>query len=280
MRTAAPCFGRQAMFKPQSLKDYGIDFGEMSLMLEASSCIADFSRNFASRYLHYRTKEVFMEKTPQNIYCISQFLSTFKNSYFIHIVRNPYNVLNSMVQSRRMPLYLAISTWLTSVSSAVHFREHPRVATVKYEDLTSSPGHTMSRLGEKLGLDFANLDIKKLHAANTYRKKVRHLKGWSVRDRGVIGNANRHTSSASIARRLPLLENIRVSEGYSRLFSIPSYSGKDVFSRLGYDLMAGGMKRCLIDIQSRYVLLRKFFADLLHHETSILRFHHYLKPIA
>lgn len=58
------------------------------------------------------------DKTPQNVYGVLLIRAYYPKSKFFHIVRNPLNVVASLVEGKVMPaqtLRAAISTWLESV---------------------------------------------------------------------------------------------------------------------------------------------------------------------
>lgn len=113
---------------------------------------------------------LFGEKTPPHIRYIREISNMLPGSRFIHIVRDPRGVVNSM---RSVPwssgsLSLDAHTWCSALRSLSRLPQELRMAvkTVRYEDLVQEPELTLSHLCDFLSLPF---DTSML---NHYQKTV------------------------------------------------------------------------------------------------------------
>ena len=92
-----------------------------------------------------------VDKTPQNIYGGALILAEFPLARIVHIVRNPLNVVASMLMGRQVSvpdLHGAINYWCEAVQIAsVLSRAAPdRVMHLRYEDLVDNVPCVMARL--------------------------------------------------------------------------------------------------------------------------------------
>ena len=137
------------------LCNYGIDRLLLKLILKESSSLKDFSINIFDVFSNFRGKQckLYFEKTPQNIHCAKIFLDTFKDSFFLHIVRNPLYVYKSLLK-RNFPPYIAVNTWLIDESRSYELINHPRFITIYYEDLVKKPFNSISNTFLKIHFCF------------------------------------------------------------------------------------------------------------------------------
>lgn len=111
------------------------------------------------QFLSYKScqsgKTIACEQTPQNVFHLQELLTLYPQSYVINMVRDPRDVLLSQknkwkirfLGASNIPLSEALRAWsnyhsaVTSKlwNAAVHaaekFQDHPRVKTVRFEDL-------------------------------------------------------------------------------------------------------------------------------------------------
>jgi hypothetical protein len=87
-----------------------------------------------------------IDKTPQNIYGGALILAEFPGARLLHIVRNPLNVVASMLLGRQVAvpdLHGAINYWCEAVQIAATLRKAApdRIMDLRYEDLVADvPG--------------------------------------------------------------------------------------------------------------------------------------------
>jgi hypothetical protein len=117
------------------------------------------------------------DKTPQNVYGVLLIKAYYPNAKFIHIVRNPLNVVASLVEGKVMPaqtLRAAISTWLESVMILAQFSQlaGSSLFEVSYENLVADTITCLSECLEYIGEDprLANFEQIDTHPEkNKYR---------------------------------------------------------------------------------------------------------------
>ena len=101
------------------------------------------------------------DKTPLNTFFMEEIHAVFPKAKFIHMLRNPYDVVASYLDTG---LYKneeeALNRWLESVIAVKEFRIlHPDVCVeVRYETLVSNPGKVVDKVCSFLEIDFG-LDL-------------------------------------------------------------------------------------------------------------------------
>jgi hypothetical protein len=92
-----------------------------------------------------------IDKTPQNIYGGALILSAFPSARLLHIVRNPLNVVASMLMGRQVSVpdvHGAINYWCEAVQIAATLRKAApeRIMDLCYEDLVADVPGAMSAI--------------------------------------------------------------------------------------------------------------------------------------
>jgi len=91
------------------------------------------------------------DKTPQNIYGAALMAQEFPRATFLHLVRNPLNVVASLIAGRQVrvsDLHGACNYWVEAVQIARTLKAaHPRrVMELRYEDLIADPPKELDRI--------------------------------------------------------------------------------------------------------------------------------------
>jgi len=117
------------------------------------------------------------DKTPQHVYGLLLLHSYFPDAKFVHLVRNPINVITSIRlghQIGKQSLVGAINFWQEAVSMVQAFKKlrPDLVKEIQYEDLTQHPRRELNSIlefvNEKPGLvDFKTNHIH--HERNLYK---------------------------------------------------------------------------------------------------------------
>ena len=98
------------------------------------------------------------DKTPQNVYGLPLISAEFPDAYFLHMVRNPLNVVASLKLGKVMKVSkidAAINYWLEAVNTIRQMAPvlGPHLLEIKYEEFTADPVTGMDKL-----LRFADFD--------------------------------------------------------------------------------------------------------------------------
>lgn len=123
-------------------------------LFETVTEVREFWSSYFSEYAKKKGKEIWAEKTPNNVYCIGKFLDWFPQGRFINVLRDGRDVIASLVETRGFDPFRAIFRWITSVAAYQEYEYFPRVYCVRYENLVQKPEATMAALIGWLGLEW------------------------------------------------------------------------------------------------------------------------------
>ena len=86
-------------------------------------------------------------KAPSNIRYISEIMQYFNNRVkFIHIIRDPRDVVLSKHPKKEDRYWVSPERWLKDVRRGLAYKDHPNVLTIKYEDLIEQPDKTIDKI--------------------------------------------------------------------------------------------------------------------------------------
>jgi len=130
------------------------DDKEIDLMFNYATNINDFFSIFFTNYAEKNGKEIWAEKTPANIECISEILRLFDNCKFIHVIRNPWSVVSSLIIRRGLTFQESLERWMFSMECAVKEKDNSRVYGIMYEDIILNTENEIRKLLKFLDIDF------------------------------------------------------------------------------------------------------------------------------
>ena len=101
------------------------------------------------------------DKTPQNVYGALLINSYYPDSKFVHIYRNPLNVVTSLMEGKVMPastMNASINYWVESIRIIEQFKNlvGERLIELRYESLCQNPIETIGELLFSLEEDDSN----------------------------------------------------------------------------------------------------------------------------
>ena len=137
----------------------GINDEEFQEIMAESRSRKELMERYMALFIAHRkpTATRWFDKTPQNVYGMALLWDAFPQSKFIHIVRNPVDVVASLRIGRVMKvpeLIGACNYWTEAVSIMNVFgaSDRSRVLELRYEDYTREPlawtGRILDFLGE------------------------------------------------------------------------------------------------------------------------------------
>ena len=275
----------------RALHTYGLDLHTLKGLFRQANSPAAFSELLARYYFALRGKVqegTLFEKTPQNINCLDNILETFPEAVFIFVVRNPIFVYYSM-RRRGFSPYIASATWLAECSKFYHYRTHPRVFYVKYEDLVSDPYPVVSKLlREIFRVPVDEKDLQKNFRNNQYRKLFSiRLPTWRTREVGEISNANKLPIPEHVLSEFMRVIGKRLRPAFCKLNRIPNPGYDQLVAFFGYlDNVMETMKHISPDPRA----LRPGFSDIKRllvrwilgvrlGEASLLQLPTFLRPL-
>jgi len=145
--------------------DFRWSADDLNDLIDSSQDIKSFSDSFFKRSLKHNNAKVWVEKTPSNAYCFKYFLKQFNHGKVIHLVRNPYDAVASLV-GRGMSEFFAAGIWVYNNSAALTTLKSDRHLSVFYEDLISNPDEILQNIYRFIGVPAAQ-DEKPILKANT-----------------------------------------------------------------------------------------------------------------
>lgn len=110
-------------------------------------------------------RRMWVEKTPDHVFCVKRIQQYIPDAKFIHIIRNGPDTVASLVDAGRKypeqwgrePATLvehSIRRWNNTARESYKYREDLRHCFVRYEELVSDPAKILSGLCGFLGCDF------------------------------------------------------------------------------------------------------------------------------
>lgn len=138
----------------------GIDHAEFDAAFGSVRSKRELADWYGSAFLREKDNPNgrWFDKTPQNVYSILLISEFYPESKFVHIHRNPLNVVASLKQGKVMPaqpLRAAISAWLESAMILNQFRQFQpkKLLDVSYEAITAAPRPVLQEILKFVGED-------------------------------------------------------------------------------------------------------------------------------
>ncbi len=145
-------------------KAFNWEIRALKELVSYSNFIAEFSEEFFTHTLRHYRKEIWIEKTPSNVYGFSHLPEAFPNCYLIHTVRNPYDTIASL-NKRGFSVYYSVCLYLLNTSVGLAMNNYEHYLEVVYEDLVTDPPAYLKRLCNNLGIPFENQMLEKAEHA-------------------------------------------------------------------------------------------------------------------
>ncbi|MCZ6863196.1 MAG: sulfotransferase [Alphaproteobacteria bacterium] len=146
-----PYFEDRSVFR--NLPSYGLDNKTVWGYVKECDDIVCLSMALERYILHRTGKRIWAEKTPMNIRLISKFLEFFPTARVIHIIRDPRDVVLSLIKRGLTPDEAA-GEWLASVAAIQPFKNLENVLEIRYEDLVLDQEVVLKQISDFLEVDF------------------------------------------------------------------------------------------------------------------------------
>jgi len=196
-------------------------------MASDSSDFVSFVNAYFDVLLHDNNKRIWAEKTPSNAFAIDDFKNLFPDSKLVHVVRDPYDTVASLI-NRGMSVYNALTVYLLNVCQCLEHKGEAYYQEVCYEELVVDPKTAVGDLCEFLGINFEADMIE----SSAQEKGVDHMVGWNYKETSQIGK-----KSVGRFDKLPEQTKALIHIGMQQLQSVIGTSNKsydDIFDSLKY----------------------------------------------
>lgn len=136
----------------------GIDDAAFKKILAKATSRKDLTARYMARFVEVSkpTATRWFDKTPQNIYGAHLIASDFPNAKFVHMVRNPVEVVSSLRLGKvvKVPNLMAACAYWNEAAALMHElrrRQPDRVLELRYEDFTARPEEGIRQVLDFIG---------------------------------------------------------------------------------------------------------------------------------
>ena len=137
--------------------------------------------------------EIYLTKRAKDILVLAPFLDLDPDLYVIAMIRDPRDAIVSRHAISPDVYWAGLRYWNTYLSRWRRIRDHPRVLTIRYEDLVSAPDATQQVLIGRMPFLQPVAKFSEYHlVASPSAKAVRALNGVRPISDAGVGNWKRH----------------------------------------------------------------------------------------
>jgi len=213
------------------------------------------------RFLAYETlrhgRGIACEQTPRNVFYLREILDLFPGARIVNMVRDPRDVLLSqkwrwrrrVLGAHKVPLRASLVSWANyhpvvtsriwaaSVRAAQALRGHPRIMTVRFEDLVTTGAGVVRDICKFLGLEFNEEMLRIPQIGSSRDQDETNRTGMDPRKAGSWRRGGLSPTEIYICEHIAGQEMRQI--GYQREYTKPSVSGFVwVFLLLPFKLLA------------------------------------------
>ena len=164
---------RIGYFKAIETEPFQADAEAVLSQLQPPVLYPDLFRGALLALAQDASKPIALEQTPQNVFYLQELLNWYDDAVVVNMVRDPRDVLLSQKNKwkrRRLgadiPKAEALRAWMNyhpvttsrlwsmAVRSGDAFTDHPRVITMKFEDLLQAPEDAFRQICDRIGIEF------------------------------------------------------------------------------------------------------------------------------
>ncbi len=240
-----------------TLAEYGFSENMILGLIEQSASFASFCKTLFGVALDRQQKSICLEKTPGNAYNFKRFVTTFPKGKLIHIYRNPYDAIASMM-SRGFSCYYACSIYLLNTSFALSNKNHTNYFDLSYESLVTN-NEQIKSLCKFLNVDFED-QMMQPHK-HQFQDEPMNIGNWQYKENEMIGtrSVGRHKKLSLEQRSLifSFCSSLQIKSKFATSHKLDFVSIKSICTHLGYKFQEGGSidNLSLIKTQRREDLL-------------------------
>lgn len=249
-------------------KEYGHNTESMKNIIDKAENINDLMNLFMHPRMDMKKASIWCEKTPGNSLLFRECLSQLDQCKIIHIVRNPYDTILSMLKRGMNPIY-AFLIYYYNNAGGLNADDDKRYHRIKYEDILTDSESTVQDLCNFLQLDYqkemlSGLPINNLSETN--------LPTWNADETAQVDRSNMNTFSyadgSDKAIIHHLLNYVRPTEEGCKLFNTPHKSVSELCGMMGYTIELVSKERSLMVALKNALQKDKFFRTRKLHFTS------------
>ncbi len=134
-------------------KEYGFTLLSLRRLIDKETSFTSFCDQFFAYGMEMYHKKIWVEKTPCNAFFFNRFLNSFEDAGVIHMIRNPFDTMTSLVNRGFHPVY-ATGICLLNNITAWKYRNDERYHCIKYEDLIGDAEKKITELCHFIGIEY------------------------------------------------------------------------------------------------------------------------------
>ena len=238
----------------RELNYFHITLSDIEKWVEVSKNIQEFVQRLVTHCLKIEKKELFVEKTPTNVYCFHQFLDNFPHGKIIHVVRDGRDVYCSLL-NRKFSKFEAGSRWLYDTLSGLSARKSKSYLEIKYEDLVNTPETILKKICSFLCVEF---ETSMISHTNGEKKRLIH-QSWKNIPTKKITNKSVGRYKYEISKSdLEYFYSLKLTNYAKELLGSKMFNTKDLLFFLNYE----------VEPIKKSLKFHKMFLDLYRFSTS------------
>lgn len=150
--------------------------------------------------------DIFLTKTPRDVMLAEASLKVMKNLFVIYMIRDPRDMIVSQHKKDPGTYWAGLKYWKTYTLEGEKLKNHPRVITIKYEDLVQQPDHIQQEISSRFSFlkqkttfsnyhQNANPSIEALNALGSVRKvNSQNIGNWRNHKARIVSQIKTHGS--------------------------------------------------------------------------------------
>ena len=174
----------------------GITDDEIFHMMDTCTSRKDFNDMYMKRFVEVKKQELpedirhkvrWFDKTPQNLYGVLLIAAELPEARFIHIYRNPLDVVASLIVGKVMKsqsVLDAANYWREAIMIMHQFTQaYPeRILTINYEEFLKTPFEGMTEMSEFIGEEMVMSRQELAHVKSSNHKYREVLSDEQIKD--------------------------------------------------------------------------------------------------
>lgn len=209
--------------------------GKLRSLIDSQSSFTAFCNVFFEKPLEQYGKMHWAEKTPANVLQFKNFLKSFEDAFLIHIVRNPYDTVASLM-ARGMSVYEAASVYLLYTAHGLSAKEMTGYLQVSYESLVNNAEDIIDQqVLHPLGLAYLP---EMLRTGNEAMTGISKMEGWRSDELDTLSDKSLSRFQDETEERqveiASALSMIRIEDGYLKKNRLSHNSMRGVCADLDY----------------------------------------------
>jgi hypothetical protein len=257
-------------------EEYGIDFESLKAWVEQSNSTEEFFEKLCRHISNRFGTELFLEKSPTNVYSFRILADQFPNVPLVHLVRDGRDVAASLMK-RGFNLYFAGTRWLYDTLCGMNARDSQNYLEITYENMVYDPDETLRNIFTHVGVnaeDYGKEKPKNGSAAGVYQedwKKRKEPNAWNQTPADPVSTASIGRYKKRFSKEeLSTLYRIRLTDKSRENLRTDIKTFGELIEHLGYDTSiqdvasANAGKR----LHEKYLELQDYFRRLNRYKNN------------